>query len=618
MAFSKRIVQYRWVVAAAAAACIVLALGSWTILSKVEAIAREDTRNALKTVVGVTHEAVKSWVKEQQSDAEIWANSVEVGKFVADLLKVRPARQTLSDTPAQLALRLWLQPVLRSKGYLGYFIVGPDKINLASSRDSNLGVTNLLTGQHDFMNKVWSGQAAMSLPLPSDVPLPDKQGNLVAQTATMFVGAPVYDADEEVIAILMFRIDPKEDFSRVLRQGRIGESGETYAFDKYGRMISESRFRDQLKRIGVVDPDLPPNLDVVLRDPGVDLVAGGKPSVPRLGQPLTVMARDAVSANSSDNVVGYRDYRGVSVVGAWIWDGRLKLGLTTEIDTAEAYQTLSVYKAIITVGTLLIAVLVAVLATLFVLNRERKLAQLEVALQRDKLTDLNKQKDKFFSIIAHDLLGPFTVLLNYSAILKRKAESMDREKIADISDSLNASSEQVLTLLEDLLDWSLAQTNQIEFVPAPHNIHELAQEALLALDPVARQKGIELNNQSGSDIVMVDSQMTKTIIRNLVNNAIKFTPEHGRIKLSAKPNGDDLEVMVADTGVGIPQDQLEILFDIDEKTSTIGTGGETGTGLGLKLCKELVERQGGEITVESVLGEGTKFSFTLPLHQDAA
>ncbi len=618
MTVSTRIVQYRWVVAAAAVACVVLVLGSWSIQSKVEAIAQDDTRNALKTVVGVTHEAVKSWVKEQQSDAEIWANNAEIRGYVAELLTTMPSPETLRAAPAQLALRIWLQPVLESKGYLGFFVVGTDNINLASTRDSNLGVLNLLAGQHDFMNKVWAGQSAMSLPLPSDVPLPDGQGNILEQTATMFVGAPIQDAQDEVIAILMFRIDPREDFSRVLRQGRIGESGETYAFDKYGRMISESRFRDQLKRIGVVDPDLPLNLDVVLRDPGVNLVAGEKAIKPRLGQPLTVMARDAVAANSSSDVKGYRDYRGVPVAGAWIWDGRLKMGLTTEIDIAEAYQTLFVYKAIISAGTLLIAALVAVLATLFVLNRERKLAQIEVAEQRDKLTELNEQKDKFFSIIAHDLLGPFTVLLNYSAILKRRAESMDREKIAEISESLNESSEQVLQLLEDLLDWSLAQTNQIEFVPAPHNIHELAQEALLALDPVARQKGIELKNQSGSDMVMVDSRMTKTIIRNLVNNAIKFTPEHGRIKLSAKPNGGELEVMVADTGVGIPQDQLAILFDIDEKTSTVGTGGETGTGLGLKLCKELVEKQGGEISVESVLGKGTKFSFTLPLHEEAA
>ncbi len=155
----------------------------------------------------------------------------------------------------------------------------------------------------------------------------------------------------------------------------------------------------------------------------------------------------------------------------------------------------------------------------------------------------------------------------------------------------------------------------MEFEPAPMNLKEIIDTNLELFTPAAQEKAIRLTTKRKHLLnVFADVRMVDTVVRNLVNNAIKFTPEKGQITISARENGKWAEVEVTDTGVGISADKAALLFRLDEKTSTVGTGGETGTGLGLILCKELVEKQGGEIYVESAEGEGSAFRFTLPLH----
>ncbi|MDP6951915.1 MAG: PAS domain S-box protein [Alphaproteobacteria bacterium] len=371
MAKGHRWIEHRGLIGAALAGIVVLVIVSLVVQGKIERAAQEDVGKALTTVLETSHQAMRTWFEEQKADAEIWANTREVRQYVTELLAVPANGEDLSASPAQSGLRAWLEPVQSSKGYRGFFVVGLDNINLASTRDTNLGVQSLLVAQNDFLEQVKSGQAALSVPQPSDVPLRDRTGQLVEGLATMFVAAPIRNEAGAVIAILAFRIDPDTHFTPILQRGRIGESGETYAFDASALLVSESRFAEQLHDIGLIGPDLHTDLKIELRDPGVNLIAGEQADGPLENQPLNRMARSATAGEAGLDVEGYRDYRGVPVVGAWLWDDELNLGITTEIDTAEAFATLNANLAIISFATILVAALLAGLAVVFVVSRTR-------------------------------------------------------------------------------------------------------------------------------------------------------------------------------------------------------------------------------------------------------
>lgn len=243
---------------------------------------------------------------------------------------------------------------------------------------------------------------------------------------------------------------------------------------------------------------------------------------------------------------------------------------------------------------------------------ERERTDLELRRRQAELEYLNDQKNKFFSIIAHDLKGPFTSLLGASDLMVNLSESASRSQLAELAQSVSRGGKRVFALLENLLEWSRIQMDKVEIEPAVLDLQSLVQDSVDVLNPIAVEKGLQIVNEVGDVEIFADRQNVETVIRNLVNNAIKFTKKSGTITVNAMPDGNWAEVTVSDTGIGMPQDKVDKLFNLGEKSSTIGTDGETGTGLGLHLCKELVEEHGGAIHVKSTEGEGTNICFTLP------
>lgn len=336
--------------------------------------AQRDTAKSLSTVVATSYQALVSWFEEEQRTARILADNEAVRTYAQKLLKVRRNRNELLSAPAQQELRSWFAPVLVTKEHQGFFLVALDGVSIASARDENVGTDNLLIQQENFLEAITSGNTMMSLPLRSDVPLVDRQGNLTEGLPTMFVGAPVRDDTSKVIAALLFRIDPQRDFSSILRRGRIGTSGETYTFDSNGSMISEARFIPDLGRIGILPPGAEDSLGLTLRDPGVNLAQGEAPEQNRDDRPLTLMARSATAKQSGQNLDGYRDYRGVPVVGAWLWNDDLNWGITTELDVDEAYEALSSNLAIIQSATFVVVALVMLILLTSSVSRYRVVA----------------------------------------------------------------------------------------------------------------------------------------------------------------------------------------------------------------------------------------------------
>jgi two-component system sensor histidine kinase/response regulator len=231
-----------------------------------------------------------------------------------------------------------------------------------------------------------------------------------------------------------------------------------------------------------------------------------------------------------------------------------------------------------------------------------------------KLIELNATKDKFFSIIAHDLKNPINSILSFSEHLIEKVNEKDYEQIGEFADIVRQSTNRAMNLLMNLMEWAQSQSGRMEYKPEYFEIESIVNEAILLMKGNAEKKSIIISSELLSGIqVNADKAMLSTVLRNLISNAIKFTHPNGKITVSSAVKQNELTISVIDTGVGISKERISKLFDISEVYSTQGTQKEYGTGLGLILCKDFIEKNNGKIWVESLVGTGTTFYFSLPL-----
>lgn len=259
-----------------------------------------------------------------------------------------------------------------------------------------------------------------------------------------------------------------------------------------------------------------------------------------------------------------------------------------------------------------------VLLSLAVDITNQKNAEEKINRQNERLQKSNAEKDKFFSIIAHDLKSPFNAILGFSELLVELMgeKEIDRQEAVQFARIISNSSNKVVDLLTNLMEWSRSQTGRLVSHLVQFSLKKLTDEIVLLFSESLKQKSITLKVSDIENItIFSDKDMISTIIRNLISNSIKFTSEGGEITISAISEHDKITISVQDTGVGIPETIREKLFTIGENYSTPGTQNEEGTGLGLIICKEFIDKLGGDIWVESESGHGSKFSFTVPVYQ---
>lgn len=237
----------------------------------------------------------------------------------------------------------------------------------------------------------------------------------------------------------------------------------------------------------------------------------------------------------------------------------------------------------------------------------------QIRISEAELKRINSEKDKFFSIIAHDLKNPFNSLIGLSEILIEDIETLTKEEIVEFSTSINSASRSILQLLNNLLDWARIQTGRIKHEPENINMQKLFDENIELLNQAAKNKKIMLYSEIKTpSTIFADRYMINCVVQNLITNAIKFTKENDSISTRVTENENSFTFSVKDTGIGIKPEDLNKLFKIDTHHTTKGTNNEAGTGLGLILCKELIEKNNGKIWVESEFGKGTTFFFSLP------
>ncbi|MBW2704891.1 MAG: PAS domain S-box protein [Deltaproteobacteria bacterium] len=342
-------------------------------LNRVEEKIKTEVGKALQIVQQTTWESLNLWIESNKFDLTRLAGDPRIVFLAEQQLLVPRNKDDLLKSLALNELRRFFQNNKDRFGQANYFIIAADFVNIASMGDKNIGSKNPIASQAlDLLNKAFKGETVMVAPIWADAVLTSSSGVNSANIPTMFFVAPIKNLQGQIIATVARQIDPSQDFTRLIQLGRIGNTGETYAFGRYGKLLSEIRFEEDLRKAGLLGEGEKSILSVSVRDPGGDLTKGFAPSVPRYQQPLTLMAEQATKGKSGLNVQGYRDYRGVPVYGAWLWDDNLGVGLATEIDQADALGPYLTTRAVIltvlgitvllALGSLVFAVLIDVRA----------------------------------------------------------------------------------------------------------------------------------------------------------------------------------------------------------------------------------------------------------------
>jgi len=342
-------------------------------LNRVEEKIKTDVGKALQIVQQTTRESLNLWIETNKFDLNRLAGDPRIVFLAEQQLLVPRNKDDLLKSLALNELRRFFQNNKDRFGQANYFIIAADFVNIASMGDKNIGSKNPIASQAlDLLNKAFKGGTVMVPPIWADAVLTSSAGVNSANIPTMFFVAPIKNLQGQIIATVARQIDPSQDFTRLIQLGRIGNTGETYAFGRYGKLLSEIRLEEDLRKAGLLDQGEKSILSVSVRDPGGDLTKGFSPSVPRYQQPLTLMAEQATKGKSGLNVQGYRDYRGVPVYGAWLWDDNLGVGLATEIDQADALSPYFTTRTVIltvlgitvllALGSLVFAVLIDVRA----------------------------------------------------------------------------------------------------------------------------------------------------------------------------------------------------------------------------------------------------------------
>ncbi|MEI8018060.1 MAG: serine/threonine protein kinase [Schlesneria sp.] len=362
---------------------ILLGGTGWWVSESIENAMREQRVADLTAMVNASVSALETWMDEQRINARLVAADDRLCEPVKELLRLSDgtdeAERNLVQSQAQEVLRRRLMPQLELDGYVGYFLVSPEGVVLAADQESPIGKPLVGYRKQIFDEALTSEiQSFVSKPFSSPLLLKDVDGELRANLPSMYAVGVVCDENNNRLASLGLRIRPESKFTDILQVVRFGDSGETYAFDRNGLLLSQSRFDDQLKQVGLLtdQPESHSILTVELRDPKVNMIAGQRPQLRRADQPLTRLAASAIEGKSGHDANGYRDYRGVPSVGAWRWLDKYDMGVGTEMDVTEAFRpAYMLRRAFMVLMSLLALSAIGIYLAMLFINQQQKILQ---------------------------------------------------------------------------------------------------------------------------------------------------------------------------------------------------------------------------------------------------
>jgi serine/threonine protein kinase len=408
------------------AVLILAGIGFW-IMHSIQVTMENNLRSELETVLHLERVLVEKWLARQESTAMTLANDQEIRTLIGKLID-QSSRTTITlgdasigDSSSQNDLALVraqlakaLGPTMSIHEYSGYIV--SDRANLIHAASQGELVGRKHEQYDSLFRKVLAGQATVCPPFPSMVPIADEHGRVQTGTTTMFVSVPIRDNDLQVIGVLSLRIQPEREFTLLMNQGRMGKTGESYAFNSEGYMLTNSRFESELILLGLIPDreDTTSILKLQVRDPGGNMLLGYRPKIRRSQMPLTKSLASAVKGQDGIDLYGYRDYRGAPVVGAWTWLDTYNFGLITEIDYDEAFEPLTILKrAFYALFTLLTIAAMAIFIFTLVVSRLQREAR-EAVIEARQLGQYRLEE-----LLGEGAMG--IVYRGYHAMMRRPA-----------------------------------------------------------------------------------------------------------------------------------------------------------------------------------------------------
>ena len=592
-----------------AAVLVTLIAGGWG-LHVMERQFRVELSNRLEAGLNAMASAVEGWRSKRLREVQGWAGHDEV--IAALALQPGPGRaKALDHLSGELAFSG------KAMGYLDYRlldtqgrVVLPSGAAAPSEPEERELVQSALSGRswvsHPFMGR---------LAEPPDAP-----------RAIISVAAPVRREDGSVAGALVLRM-PGDALARQLEGGQPGRSGETLAFDRSGRLLSDSRFEDQVRGVGLIGSDPARDralLQLVLRDPGGNILKGFTPSGPPGAWLLTHDVSEALTGNAGEDLDGYRDYRGVKVVGAWRWLDGMDMGLATETDAAEAFEPVAAVRRVMLTGLLLL--LAASILSVWFWAREaaqgRRRARAEAKLRRlnreleDRVSQrtaqleiANKELEAFAYSVSHDLRAPLRGIDGFSqALMEDYGGQMDETGRHYLS-RVRAGTQRMGVLIDDLL--RLSRVSRAQMQSGPVDLGAMAKSVLdeLKQQEPGRQVSIEIAEELHAT---GDAHLLRIVLDNLLGNAWKYTSRHAsaRIQVGVTGKRGELAFFVKDDGAGFDMAYAHKLFGVFQRLH--GADEFPGTGVGLATVARIIHRHGGRIWAESAPEKGATFFFTLP------
>jgi PAS domain S-box-containing protein len=391
---------------------LVVAGASFYALNHLHDRHKQETGDALRALLNATHNSIRLWAKENMLRVQRRASDPELLSLTNEIKSLSPDYEAIKRSKSLPRLNYLLQSFEGNLGKQGFYLITRDGTIIASDRKNLIGKTNPISIQRpEFLARALRGE---TLIIPTI--LEDK-------TPYALFASPVYDSAHNMIALLALKIAPQLDGSSILSSVRAGESAETYAFDRNGMMLSQSRFETELKEIGLLPADHSSILGIRLADPGYNILKQGLDRFPE-SPPLTLMVRQAISGKKGVNFEGYRDYRGIEVMGAWIWDPQLELGIATEIDVDEAMASFNHTQRIVITVLLLTSLLsLSLSAVIFMVSRQanRKLAKARDGLEeevRNRTTELKEKEENLWDLYDNAPVAYFSISIQSRSVIK--------------------------------------------------------------------------------------------------------------------------------------------------------------------------------------------------------